>query len=194
MRAFALRLGSGLLGSLSLVLVGCEDPPPPTPAGAFALQLKDSGQTCNLATHNAGIGVVGQEGDPDLISDGAGSASIECDVSSTAGGFKLTTTMSDGAAIQVTVAVISPSENIDEASGADGSISYASSDTGGDYYASGSTPCKFWVNPDSQSIKAGAAWVSFTCESVSNEGDSCAVDNGFLDVKNCSGASEEEEE
>lgn len=194
MRAFALLLGTGLFGSLSLVLVGCEDPPPPTPAGAFALQLLDSGSTCNLATHNAGVGVVGQEGDPDLISDGAGSASIECEVSTASGGFRVTTSMSDGAAIQITIPSISAANNVDEASGADGSLSYVSSDTGGDTYASGDTPCKFWVNPDSQSIKAGSAWLSFTCDAISNEGDSCAVDKGFLSVKNCGGASEEEEE
>ena len=193
MRAFALRLGSGLLGSLSLVLVGCEDPPLPTPAGAFAMTFSKSSPDCNLQTHNAGIGVVGQEGDPDLISDGAGSASIECEVSAAGGGFKIVTSMTDGGSLQVTVPSIS-ADNVDEASGADGSVSYASSDTGGDFFASGSTPCKFWVNPDSQFVKAGTAWVSFACDSVSNEGVTCGIDNGFLNVKNCGGAAEEEEE
>jgi hypothetical protein len=192
MRAFALHLGSGLLGSLSLVLVGCEDPPPPTPAGAFAMTFSKSGPDCNLSTHNAGIGKVGQEGDPDLISDGAGSASIDCEVSATSGGFKIATSMSDGTSLQVTVPSIS-TDNVDEASGVDGSVSYASSETGGDFFASGSTPCKFWVNPDSQYVKAGTAWVSFVCDSISNEGVVCGINNGFLNVKNCTGAVEEEE-
>jgi hypothetical protein len=154
MRAFALRLGSGLLGSLSLVLVGCEDAPPPTPAGAFALQLLDSGATCNLATHNAAMGVVGQAGDPDLISDGANGAVVECEVSATAGGFKLVARLADGPNLQVNVPSISAANNTDEASGAEGSVTYVSSDTGGDTYASAGTPCLFWVNPDSQAISA----------------------------------------
>ena len=100
--------------------------------------------------------------------------------------------MRDGVDLRVTIPSISAADNTDEASGAVGSVSYASSDTGGDTYASSS--CLFWVNPDSQAISAGAAWVSFVCDAVTNEGDSCSIDKGFISVKNCSGAGEEEEE
>jgi hypothetical protein len=192
MRAFTMRVGSGFLGSLALVLVGCEDPPPPTPAGAFALQFLDSSGNCDPATHNAAMGVVGQEGDPDLVSSGANGAEVTCTVKPSGGGFQINADLTDGPNLQVSVPSIS-ADNVDEASGADGSVSYVSSDTGGDVYSAGST-CKFWVNPDSQYIRAGSAWVSFVCPEIGNEGSVCSIENGFLNVKNCDGAVEEDEE
>ncbi|MBL8740583.1 MAG: hypothetical protein JNK04_05810 [Myxococcales bacterium] len=191
MRAFALRLGSGLLGSLSLVLVGCEDPPPPTPAGAFALQFLDSTGDCDPQTHNSGLGTVGQEGDPDLVSDGANGATISCTVEAVSGGFRVEARLNSGTDLQITVPSIS-TDNADEASGATGSINYASTETAGETYQS--SDCKFWVNPDSQYVKAGSAWLSFVCDSINGDGDTCSIDHGFVTVKNCGGTAEEEEE
>lgn len=187
-----MRVGSGFLGSLALFSLGCEDPPAPTPAGAFALQFLDSSGTCAPSTHNAAMGVVGQEGEPDLVSSGANGAEVTCSVASAAGGFKITATLNDGPNLQITVPSIS-ADNADEASGADGSVSYVSSDTGGEVYTAGST-CKFWVNPDSQYIRAGSAWVSFACDEIGNEGSVCSIDKGFLNIKNCDGAVEEDGE
>jgi len=191
MRALAMRVGSGFLGSLALFSLGCEDPPAPTPAGAFALQFLDSSGTCDPNTHNAAMGVVGQEGEPDLVSSGANGADVTCSVESAAGGFKINANLNDGPNLQVTVASIS-ADNVDEASGVDGSVSYVSSDTAGDVYSSNA--CKFWVNPDSQYVRAGSAWVSFVCDEIGNEGSVCAVDKGFLNIKNCDGAVEEDGE
>ncbi len=183
------------VGSLAVCgLWGCEDPPAPTPAGAFALQLGDSGVTCNLATHNAEMGVVGQTGEPDLISDGANGAQVECTVEPSGSAFRVNVALADTASLQVNIASISTSSTVDAP--AEGSVSYVSTDTGGDVFASpGTTPCRFWVSPDDgQYLEAGSAWLSFECDAVDNEGDSCEIRNGFFTVKNCEGASNEDSE
>jgi hypothetical protein len=190
MRADILRLASGLLGSLSLVLVGCEDPPPPTPAGAFALQFR-AGGSCGPETHNEGIGQVGRIGDPDLVSNGANDALVECTVEKAGAGFNVTARLKDVTNLTLSVKGLS-AENADEATAATGSISYSSPDTSAEPYAS--ADCKFWVDAQEQYVKAGAAWFSFICEEVTGDGDTCEVDNGFVALKNCLGTSEEEEE
>lgn len=185
----------GLSGALAcaagVVLVGCEDPPPPTPAGAFALTLQDSpAADCNLATHDAGMGLVGKSGDPDLISDGAAGALVTCSVKGSST-FNIEADLeNNGPILQVTVNGISAS-NDSAANGVDGFISYVSTDTGGDLYTS--SACKFWIEPNNaQYAKAGEAWLSFTCDAVTNEANTCKLINGYVAIKKCDGAVNEE--
>jgi len=195
MRGILVRSLLGVGGTLGLFGfgVGCEDPPPPTPAGGFDVRLQDSGQTCGLATHFSTLGAVGASGDPELVSNGAsGGVQVTCTVESVSGGFHISTNLDDKATLQINVPVIS-AENLED-SPAEGTVNYVSTDTGGQVYSS-QTPCLFWTVPDNgQFVRAGEAWLNFSCDEVENEGDVCRIAESYLAIRNCLGALNEDGE
>ena len=179
-------------GAGVILAVGCEDPPPPTPAGAFALTLQDSpAADCNLSTHDSSMGLVGKSGEPDLISDGAKGAVVTCSVKANAKKFDISADLeNNGPILQITVNGISTS-NDSAANAIEGFASYVSTDTGGDLYSS--PACKFWIEPnDAQYAKAGEAWLSFSCDAVTNAAATCKIINGFVALKKCDGAVNED--
>lgn len=181
------------MGGAALLSAGCEDTPPPNPAGAFYIDFRDTGAECGLASHEAEMGVVGSSGDPELVANLDGGAEVSCTVEAASGGFRVSAELDDAPNLRVNVPVISSENTADNP--ADGSATYASTDTGGDVYASPTdTPCKFWIDAeDGQFVRAGEAWLSFECDAIDNEGFSCALSTSYLAVRNCAGATEEEE-
>jgi hypothetical protein len=169
--------------------IGCEDPPPPTPAGAFDVTLQDSGQSCGLATHSVALGVVGESGDPDLISNGADSVAVSCTVEAASGGFHVEANLKQTANVQINVPVIS-ADNVAD-SPAEGTMNYISAETGGQLYSS-QTPCQFWIVPDAQFVRAGEAWLTFSCDEIENEGDVCKIAESHVAIRNCVGAVNED--
>lgn len=188
------RVGAGFVAVFALSAAGCEDTPPPNPAGAFYLDFRDTGAECGLASHEAEMGVVGSSGDPELIPNLHGGAEVTCTVEAASGGFRVSAELADAPNLRITIPVLSTENTADNP--ADGSATYASTDTGGDVYASPpETPCKFWLDAeDGQSVRAGEAWLSFECDAIDNEGFSCALSTSYVAVRNCAGASPEEEE
>lgn len=187
-----------LLGRVALfagvaALVGCDDPPLPVAAGAFALDFRDTGADCNIESHTAEMGVVESSGNPELVSNGQNNAQAECKVEG-AGPFNVSITLDDAANLQLKIPEFSADNTEDNP--ADGSVSYASTITGGDVYSEPTaTPCKFWINPDDgQFVRAGEAWFSFECEALEGENSTCEVATSYVAVRNCLGAVDEEEE
>jgi hypothetical protein len=193
MRGILVRSLVGVGGTLGLVAfgIGCEDPPPPTQAGAFAVTLQDSGASCGLMTKTTLLGVVGGTGDPDLISNGADGVKVTCTVEAASGGFHVAANLDDKATVQINVPVLT-ADNAED-SPAEGTVNFVSTDTGGQVYSS-QVPCEFWTVPDDgQFVRAGEAWITFSCAEIENEGDICRLATSYVAVRNCTGAVTEED-
>ena len=173
-----------------LLLLGCEDPPLPTPAGAFFVDFRDTGSSCSLLTHETGVGVIGNSGTPEMIADGAADTTVTCSVLSVGGGFDVNAKIDEKPFLQVKVSGIS-SSNDSEANAIEGQLSYASVDTGGELYSANN--CLFWFNSEDQGAVGGQAWMTFKCAGVESEGKVCEIFQGFVSVENCDGAVTEEE-
>ncbi len=188
------RLLLGLFSVASLAVVGCEDPPAPTPAGAFDVNLRDSGPDCPLKTHETEMGVVGSSGEPTLVSNGQDGAEVKCTVEAAGGNFSIDATLDDIANVRLVVASIGDGNNA-QAAGADGTLTYASTDTAGNVYQSaGGAPCKVWIDADAgQFVRAGEAWVTVACDSVVAGNNVCAISNSYVALRNCTGAVTEDE-
>ncbi|MFO0550290.1 MAG: hypothetical protein U0271_17985 [Polyangiaceae bacterium] len=171
------------------VLTACDEPPPPPAEGGFGLTLNDTGVDCNLATHDALVGDVGSSGTNTLATDGLDSAKVSCTVEASATGFFIEASIAKGPSLVVSVDMSSANTADNPATG---NVSYVSTDTGGDVYNSPTaTPCQFWIE-GGEYVQAGAAWVSFSCDEVANEGNTCKVTNGVFEVRNCEGATNDE--
>jgi hypothetical protein len=166
----------------SVALLACEEPPLPVPAGAFYLELRDSGADCNLVTHEARVGVIGNSGSPELVTSGIDGTDVTCSVTGE-GSFEVKATVDAAPFVQITVNGFSKSATEDAP--VQGTLSYASSDTGGDTYSSSS--CNFWLGSDDQTVAAGKVWLSFQCDAVGSEGNTCEIFEGYLAVENCTG-------
>ena len=179
-------------GALS---AGCDDPPPPNPAGAFLINFRDSGAECSLASHDAALGTVGASGDPELVPNGQDDSSVECRVEPSGSAFRVSLDLDAGATGVVQVNVTLSADNTPDAK-ATGTVIYASKDTAGNAYSSPSaTPCEFWVDPDAgQFVRAGEVWLSFSCSTLSASGQTCALAESYAAARNCLGASNEDDE
>lgn len=182
----------GLLAA-SLLSIGCEETPPPNPAGATRVTFRDTGAECSLASHESEIGVVGSSGEPELVPNGQQDAEVACTVEAASGGFHVIAELDQAPNLRVSVPVLS-TENTED-NPATGSAAYVSTDTGGDLYSSPpETPCEFWIDPDAgQFVRAGEAWFAFSCDAINSEGATCAIGTSYVAVRNCTGAVVEEE-
>jgi hypothetical protein len=183
---------AGLI-ALGLVAAACDDPPPPNPAGAFQINFRDAGAECALASHDAALGVVQSGGDPTLVSNGENGASIACTVEATSGGFRLDLELDDAANVRVSVPVLSDENTL--ASPALGTLTYVSTDTGGDVFSSPADPqCNFYVDTEAgQFVRAGEAWFTVQCPELNSEANVCGLNNSYIAVRNCIGATAEED-
>jgi hypothetical protein len=166
----------------SVFVLACEEPPLPIPAGAVYLELRDTGADCNLVTHEARVGVVGNSGTPGLISSGTEGTEVICEVTGE-GSFDVKATIDEGPFVQITLKGLSSSATEDAP--VQGTLSYASSDTGGDTYSS--SACSFWLGSEDQTVAPGKVWLSFSCAAVASEGNTCEIFEGYLAVENCTG-------
>ncbi|NUP06624.1 MAG: hypothetical protein HOW73_11270 [Polyangiaceae bacterium] len=194
LRPLGSLLGVAAFAGVALVVVGCEETPPPNPEGGFTVNFRDTGADCSIASHDAAMGTVGPSGDPALTANGSGNADVSCTIQNASGGFSVSVQLTEVANVQVTIPSFSNENTVDNK--ADGSMSYASTETGGDVYISPADPkCKFWVDTDAgQFVRAGEAWFTFECASIISEMSDCAMGTSYIAVRNCEGASEEEEE
>lgn len=177
--------------SLCFVATACEEAPLPTPAGAVFIDIRDNPSAdCNLNTHDGSVGTVGNSGEVTLEKASA-DVEVTCSVVAAGGGFDINATVDEAPYVEISVKGLSKANDSEDA-GAEGSLSYASSDTGGDVFTS--TTCKFWLNSEDQEVSAGAVWLTFACPAVTSEGNACEVAKSYLAVENCTGAVAEEEE
>lgn len=177
----------------AVALVGCDDPPLPVAAGAFAVDFRDTGVACDIGSFSTEMGVVESSGNPELVSNGQNNAKAECTIQGS-GTFNVNIVLDDAANLQVKIPEFSPDNTEDNP--ADGTLGFASTETAGDVYSEPSDkPCKFWIEPDGgQFVRAGEAWFTFECEAVEGEGSVCGIATSYIAVRNCLGAVDEEEE
>ena len=184
----------GLCGGLILGQLGaaCEDPPPPTPAGAYTIAFSQPGGTCSIGSHESKLGEVGASGDPTLVTSGDKNSTTDCTIETASGGFKVTARVAGSANLSISIPSISSQST--QAEPADGTVSYASSQTAGDVFSSqGGTPCRFWVDTEAgQYVKAGEAWLTFECPEIDSEANVCKISTSYVAVRNCLGATNED--
>ncbi len=191
MREFAWR---GPLGVVSVLgVMACDEPIPPTPAGAFNVQFTDNGIDCNINNHRQSLGAVQDTGKPELIANGASNAEVDCTVKKAGSGYTISADLSGSATVVVELSGLSDAA-IDLATAVDGQIQYVSPETGGEPYSSPSdAQCKFWVDTaKGQYLKAGEAWFSFSCPKVQNGNQICGLNESYVALKNCEGVPVEE--
>jgi len=148
--------------------------------------LRDTGPDCPLATHEAELGTVAGTGTPDLVSNGENAAEITCTVQASGSAFTVSATLDEAANVRIST-VLSADNTADAP--ADGSVTYASTNTGGNVYSTAATPCKFWIDTDAkQFVRAGEAWFTFSCDDIENQGHVCGLDDSYVALRNCTGA------
>src|SRR5687767_13457246 len=113
----------GALGAVAAAFAaaGCEDPPPPTPAAAFELNLRDTGVDCPLVSHTAAMGVIGTADELELVSNGSAGASVECSVEGDSS-FTISAELDDAADLRINITGFSADSTVDNP--ATGTLSY----------------------------------------------------------------------
>lgn len=180
------RLGlSGLAFAVCAAgAIGCSDPVPPPPQGAYQVTFT-APKGCSIAGHNAKVGDVTQTQRNTVVIDGTDSSSVSCGVTG-AGPFSVSGQVSK-LADSLQIAVDSLPSNATKASPAKGRVSFASPNTAKAYVADGTHMCDFYFPAGSkESVAAGKVWVAFTCPTVIAEGmDTCALQESYIILENC---------
>jgi hypothetical protein len=179
-----------IFGLLPLLSFGCSDPVPATPRGAFFLRfVSPSFQTCPINTHEGKIGSVTATTHDRVLVDGEEGAAIDCRVSGS-GPFSVQATASQATAENAygfTLAISSITGSATQEAPATGSVSFSSTQTGGDAAASATDePCIFFFNTAAgQGVSAGKIWVSFTCSKLQLDMSVCEINEGHAIFENC---------
>jgi hypothetical protein len=191
MRPIRLVLAIPCLAAAALGSGACSDPVPLIPRGAWALTFQDPGADCNVATHNAAVGVVGSSGEIEYKSDGTDDAEVECTVEASGGAFSFSGRVRyKGQYLSISSDSLKGSATQDDPS--TGSVQLQTVQSTDIY---GSDECIFYFNGNGQTIEAGRVWGSFQCPAVvGGAGDTCVVQQGYFAFENCVGSAEEEEE
>lgn len=189
MRIFAFALLSGF--ALAVSTFGCSDPVEPIPAGGWAISFTHPGATCNIPPHNANVGTVASDGTTKLVTDGVASAQVECSVKPTGSTFEVS-----GKALQngenLALGVKGLTKDATEANPVSGTISFISPQSVNVFTSPVATPCTFYfVEGTKEAVTPGAVWVSFTCASVQDGNNDCAL-SGVAKFQNCEGVPEED--
>ena len=192
MRPIRFVFASACLAIPAIAALGCSDPVPLIPRGAWSLTFQDTGSDCNVSNHPANVGTVGSDGEVEYKSNGTDNAEVECTVEPSGGAFAVSATVRFGGQyLSMNVPKLKSSATLEEPS--TGSLEFA---TGKSVSIYGSDECIFYfVKDNGQEISEGRVWGSFQCPAVSGEqGDVCAVQQGYFAFENCIGAATEEDE
>jgi hypothetical protein len=195
--ACRLRNPAGAAAALALFAAttpACEEDPPPPQQGAFSIQLTDNGVDCPVMSHKEELGKVGATGKPELVTDGSSNATVDCTIKKSGAGFSVSADLDAAGRVILNVDGLSDAATSDAP--VQGQVTFASNGTGGLPYASPqSSLCNFWVDAaQGQYVKTGTAWFSFECPAVTQAEYTCELSESYIALKNCAGATEEEEE
>lgn len=188
-----MRLGFLLCSTVVLAsfALGCEEPVPPTPTGAFLVNFLDTGAACPQKTHSSTMGVITATAKTTLAVDGVKEADIACSVKGAAAGpFAVEANMTFQGTEILTISVPKIDGKATDVMPAQGSIGFASSITAGDFYSS-DQPCDFYIEPAGPSgigegLKPGSAWLSFKCPSIVESNSNCGINESYVYIENCS--------
>jgi len=186
-----MRLGffSASIFVLATFALGCEEPIPPTPQGAFAVNFTDTGVDCPHKSHQSAMGIITATDRKEIAVDGVKEAEIDCTVSGAAlGPFEISALMRFTGTEVLSVTVPSIDAKATEAAPAKGSVSFKSSITG-DVFGS-SDPCDFYIEPAGptgagEGVKPGAAWLSFKCPTMVESMSTCGLSESYVIIENC---------
>lgn len=171
----------------SSAAVGCTNTPPIVAEGGWLVSFLDTGNDCNLVTHNTELGSVDNAAIRQLLKDGEQegqyAAKVECSVTGD-GTFNVSGSAKTAEkSLRVTVNGLSDAATQDAP--VTGSVSYASAlKTAGNPYSS--QTCDFYLTDAQRGDTAsGKTWLSFSCETLSGPMNTCGISVGYAAFENC---------
>jgi len=184
MRLFALTVLAGF--GLTLGAFGCSTPVAPIPAGAWSITFSHGTMNCNIGAHNAGVGIVSQDGATTLVTDGISDADVSCTVKPAGSAFDV-----EGQALKGGENLAISVKNLSKAATKDapvqGVVGYVSPTTADTFTSPAASPCNFYfLDGTKESIAAGAIWVAFECPQIADPNNICAL-SGYAKFQNCDG-------
>lgn len=186
-----MRLGffSSSILVLATFALGCEEPLPPTPQGAFAVNFSDTGADCTLKSHQSAMGIITATERKQIAVDLVKEAEIDCSVIGTGlGPFQVSATMRFEGTEFLSVSVPSIDAKATEATPAQGSVGFKSFVTAKLFGSS--EPCDFYIEPAGptgvgEGVKPGAAWLSFSCPTIVESMTTCGIAESYILMENC---------
>ncbi len=168
--------------------IGCSDPVPLIPRGAWSLTFQDTGSECTVAGHNAAVGQVEADGELELKANGTDDAEVSCEVKTAGGGYAVSGKVRfKGQYLSLNVAEVKKDATFEEP--ATGHVEFQTGQTAKIYR---SDECIIYF-VDDQLVDKGKVWGSFQCAAVQGPNDSiCAVQQGYFAFENCVGSETEE--
>lgn len=187
-----MRLGFFSCSTLVLATfaLGCEDPIPPTPQGAFLVNWFDTGAECPHKSDQSKMGALSQIDRTTIMVNGVKGAAITCAVKGASGGpFSVDATMEFDKTELLTISIDQIDGKATEAAPAKGNVGFASAITGTQSFSS-KDPCDFYIEAAGPSgigegVKPGSAWLSFKCPNVVNGMSTCALNESYVLMENC---------
>lgn len=175
---------------LATFALGCEDPVPPTPQGAFMVNFFDTGAECPHKSHQSAMGVLSSIDRTTIAVDGVKGASVTCSVKGPdLGPFSIEAAYDFEGTEILNVSISKIDSKATEDAPAQGLVGFSSSITGGDFFGS-SEPCEFYIEPAGPSgigegVKPGSAWLSFKCPTIVESNNTCAINESYVLMENC---------
>ncbi len=170
---------------LATFALGCDEPVPPTPQGAFQVNFVDPGVDCPHMSHKSTMGTVSQTERTTVLVDGVKEASVACLVSGSGlGPFKLDASLSFEGTEKLQFNVAAIDSKATEAAPAKGNVGFSSLITGKSF--SSDQPCDFYIESGGgEAVKPGAAWLSFKCPSLVESISTCSLGESYVLIENC---------
>jgi hypothetical protein len=175
---------------LATFALGCDEPIPPTPQGAFLVNFFDTGAMCPHKSHQSMMGVLNQTDRTTVAVDGVKTAEVSCSVvGGTLGPFAVEASLTFDGTESLTVSVKNIDSKATDIAPAQGSVGYSSSVTGGNFFGS-NQPCDFYIEAAGPSgigegVKPGSAWLSFKCPSIVESNNTCSLNESYVLMENC---------
>jgi hypothetical protein len=175
------------LGVSLSALAGCTNTPPIVAEGGWLVSFLDTGNDCNLVTHNTELGSVDNADIRQLLKDGEQegqyAAKVECSV--TGDGTFNVSGSAKTAEKSLRITVNGLSDAATQAAPVTGSVSYSSATkTAGNPFSS--QACDFYLTDDQRGQTAsGKTWLSFACETLSGPMNTCGISVGYAAFENC---------
>jgi hypothetical protein len=175
---------------LATFAIGCDEPLPPTPNGAFLVNFFDTGAECPHKSHQGILGVISQTARTTVAVDGIKGAEVGCSVKGPATGpFSIAGDFTFNGTEILTISINAIDGKATEAAPAKGSVGFASAITGGNFFGS-NEPCDFYIEAAGTSgvgegVKPGSAWLSFKCPSMVESNNVCSLNESYVLMENC---------
>lgn len=185
MRLARLALAVVSTTTLAVFATACSDPVPPTPQGAWSINLISPNGDCKIKGHSAKMGsVTSSSKDSVLVAGGVEGADVTCLVSGTSSFSVYGTGYLNGVGVQISIPAIDSSATAMKP--ALGGISLSTADTGGPYSSPSAMPCEFYFIPGTgEGVASGRIWVAFTCPAIVQQMSTCNLGESFAIFENC---------